>query len=180
MDTLSTTIQTDRLQTEMDAFLGHYNFWELRQISLTSLTGDDDWTCSVGSALALQKPERMYSQLNKYLEGTYMGELIKEYNKYYRWRLLHIPAGQCYSVHSDAYTSKINKRIHIPITTNPDAYFCYYGDKPADGLETTVTYHHMPLGSAYEVNTSQLHSAINYGKTSRYHMVGVRYEKVDK
>jgi hypothetical protein len=66
MDTLSTTIQTDRLQTEMDAFLGHYNFWELRQISLTSLTGDDDWTCSVGSALALQKPERMYSQLNKY------------------------------------------------------------------------------------------------------------------
>ena len=109
-----------------------------------------------------------------------MGELIKEYNKYYRWRLLHIPAGQCYSVHSDAYTSKINKRIHIPITTNPDAYFCYYGDKPADGLETTVKYHHMPLGSAYEVNTSQLHSAINYGKTSRYHMVGVRYAKVDK
>ena len=63
---------------------------------------------------------------------------------------------------------------------NPDAYFCYYGDKPADGLETTVKYHHMPLGSAYEVNTSQLHSAINYGKTSRYHMVGVRYAKVDK
>ena len=56
MDTLSTTIQTDRLQTEMDAFLGHYNFWELRQISLTSLTGDDDWTCSVGSALGLRRP----------------------------------------------------------------------------------------------------------------------------
>jgi len=177
MKLLDTNIDIPRIVNDMEVFLGANNFWEERQLSLTSVTGENDWKCSIGSMTALPSSERMYSQLNKDLNGTYIAELITKYSQYYRWRLLHIPAGQCYSVHTDAYTGKTNKRIHIPITTNKDSYFCYYGDKPADGIETTVKFHHMELGNVYEVNTTKLHSAINYGKTSRYHMVGVRYEK---
>jgi len=180
MELLDTNIDVQRLNAAMEQLLSANDFWDRRQISLTSLTGNNDWDCSTGSLKDLPKPERMYSELNNELEGTYIAELISRYSKYYRWRLLHIPPGQCYSVHSDAFTPSINKRIHIPITTNKDSYFCYYSEKPADGLETKVTFHHMELGNVYEVNTSKLHSAVNYGKTPRYHIVGVRYAKVDK
>jgi hypothetical protein len=176
MEIIATDIDTNRLYEDMSLLLGANNFWDERQISLTSVTGENDWTCSIGSALQLSKPERMYSQINKDLEGTYIAELITKYNNYYRWRLLHIPPGQCYTIHTDAYSERVNKRLHIPVETNDDSYFCYYGDKPANGLETTVKFHHMALGNAYEVNTSQLHSAINWGTTSRFHIVGVRYE----
>ncbi|MDA8915668.1 hypothetical protein N9I01_00415, partial [bacterium] len=173
-------IDIERLYKEMSLFLSSHNFWEQRQISITSITGDNDWTASIGKIADLDSPERMYSQLNKDLEGTYIAELVAYYKKYYRWRLLHIPPGQTYSIHSDAFPqnlSKINKRIHIPICTNADSYFCYYGDKPSDGVETTVRFHHMPVGSTYEVDTNNYHTAVNFGKTSRYHLVGVRYEK---
>ena len=192
---ISTNIDAPLLEKELYILLGANNFWERSQISLTSLDGENDWTCTTGGSHRLTAQYRNfranaktvniegeYKILNKDLEDTYIGELIKEYNQYYRWRLLNITPGKCYTVHTDAppqgrFSNFTNKRIHIPITTNPEAFFCYHSDMPADGLETPVKFHHMPLGSAYEVNTSLLHGAVNYGRTPRYHMVGVRYEK---
>ena len=31
------------------------------------------------------------------------------------------------------------------------------------------------LGKAYEVNTSNYHSAVNFGTEFRYHLIGVKY-----
>ena len=43
---------------------------DLDQISLTSVSGDDDWTCSVGRIANLDHPERFYSTINKSLAFT--------------------------------------------------------------------------------------------------------------
>lgn len=171
------TIDVARLEEDMNNILGVNKLWGETQVSLTSVTGEDEWFCSTGSMAGSFRAERMYSTVNKSLEGTYLAELIREYSQYYRWRLLCVDPGHTYSIHSDAYGGATNKRIHIPVTSNDDCYFAYYGSKPGDGVETTVKFHRMPLGGVYEVNTSNLHSAINYGYTTRYHMVGVRYEK---
>ena len=177
IEILSNDVDVQRLHNDVELFLSTHDFWNERQISLTSIDGNNDWFCSIGSMRDLPRPEKSYSFLNKDLQGTYIAELISRYSKFYRWRLLHIPPGQCYSVHTDAYPEKINKRIHIPVMSNEQSYFCYYGDKPGDNVETTVSFHHLAVGKIYEVNTSCLHSAINYGLTSRYHIVGVRYER---
>jgi hypothetical protein len=180
IELLSSEIDHKRLYQDMDKLLSDHNLWSVRQISLTSVTGADDWDCSIGRIVDLPYKERMYSEINYSLKNTYIAELIEKYKKFYRWRLLHIPAGQCYSVHRDALgPNQLNKRIHIPVQTNDKSFFCYHNNLPAHDTETTVSYHHLEVGKAYEVDTTGYHSAINYGKTSRYHIVGVRYKNRD-
>ena len=176
IEILADNVDIEKLQHELDQFLSQHNFWDQRQISLTSVDGNNDWFCSTGSMKDLPKPEKSYSFINSDISNTYIADIITQYKKFYRWRLLCIPPGQCYSVHTDAYPNKINKRIHIPILSNNQSYFCYYDDKPGNGVKTSVEFHHLEPGNIYEVNTSRLHSAINYGITPRYHIVGVRYE----
>ena len=176
IEILSEEVDVEQLQYDLENFLSEYQFWDERQVSLTSADGNNDWFCSIGSMKDLPKPEKSYSFINTGIDGTYIAQLIRQYKKFYRWRLLCIPPGQCYSVHTDAYPNKVNKRIHIPILSNDQSYFCYYGDKPGDGVKTSVEFYHLEPGKIYEVNTSRLHSAINYGITPRYHLVGVRYE----
>ena len=162
----------------MNLLLESNSLWDRRQVSLTSLAGADDWDCSVGFTMGLKKPERFYSVLNKSLQGTYMGDLIQQYKSFYRWRLMCVFPGQTYSVHRDAFPGKINKRIHIPITTNPGAFFCFYDQLPADGVVASVSFHSLIPGTVYEMNTSNYHTAVNHGNVSRYHIVGVRYEDI--
>lgn len=51
-------------------------------------------------------------------------------------------------------------KIHIPIHTNPLAYFCFGNKK-----------YHMPAdGSMYLVNTKKMHGTINEGKVNRVHL----------
>jgi len=172
-------IDTQRLYDDMSLFLSRNDFWDRRQISLTSVTGDNDWTSSIGRVAKLGNSERLYRAINKDIEGSYMAELIQQYKQYFRWRLLLVPCNTTYTIHTDNFhvgTNKVNKRIHIPICTNPGSYFCYYGAKAGDGVETTVKFHHLPIGSTYEVNADSFHTAVNFGDTPRYHMVGVRYE----
>lgn len=183
MKILPSNIRLDQLEKEVVDFLGRHSFWDERQISLQSVTGDNDWFCSVGKIHSLDYREKAYSVLNKDLNGTYIAELInEEYKEYYRWRMLLIPPHQHYSVHSDLLhnpatgKTKENRRIHIPVISNPDAFFCYFDDKPEDGTKTTVEYYNLQPGKVYEVNTSRLHSAVNYGDKTRIHLVGVRYE----
>lgn len=181
IEILEQGIDVKRLQTEMEQLLTANNLRDKKQVSLTSVSGNDDWTCSIGRSSHLQKPEKSYCVVNKSLHGTYIEELLLKYKKFYRWRLLSVPPGDFYSVHSDAKDkgNLVNWRIHIPIITNSKAFFCYYGARPEDGVKTTVSFHHLKPGNVYKLNTSALHSAINYGNTPRYHIVGVKYEPFD-
>jgi len=51
-------------------------------------------------------------------------------------------------------------KIHIPIITNPDAWFFYEDEK-----------FNMQVGNAYLVNTTILHGTYNQGSTDRIHMI---------
>lgn len=174
---LDTDIDVERLSSEIMMIISQHNLQDHSQISLTSISGNDDWDCSVGSLMDLDNPERYYSVINKSLAGTYTAELIKKYKKFYRWRILIRHPGTTYTVHTDsASSSVINKRLHIPVISNDQSYFCFYDQKPTDGASVVVRHHVMLPGKVYEVNTSLFHTAVNYGKTARYHIVGVTYE----
>ena len=194
----SQRININRITHELKNLLGEFSLWGRSQVSITSRTGDNDWECSVGRLDNLEYPEEEYSVMNKALQGSYTEQVINtHFSDYYRWRLLTLRFSDQYTVHSDAASvgpvaymqspklqqrmmAKVsqlkNRRVHIPIETNPDAYFCYHSHKPGDGVEATVKYHHLAYGKIYEVDTSVLHTAINYGKDPRVHLVGVRYE----
>ena len=57
------------------------------------------------------------------------------------------------------------------MVTNPNAYMMFFDEV------TEPKMYHLEAGSTYQVNTTGLHSAINFGWESRYHIVGVKYEK---
>jgi hypothetical protein len=174
---LDTDIDVDRLAAEVRKLISENNLQDRSQISLTSISGDNDWDCSVGSLMNLAKPERYYSVLNSALTDTYIAQLLTKYKRFYRWRILIRHPGTTYTVHTDsASKAVINKRLHIPVISNPDSYFCFYDQKPADGLSVVVKHHVMLPGNVYEVNTSLYHTAVNYGNMPRYHIVGVTYD----
>lgn len=81
----------------------------------------------------------------------------------FRSRLLTIASGfEMSDAHKDGAASV---RLHIPIETNPEAWF------EIDGRR-----YHLPAdGSAYLVNTSRLHRIGNPGSTKRTHLVSIVY-----
>lgn len=140
------------------------------QLSITSITGNDDWDCSTGKIHNLARPERFYSTLNKSLVGTEFERVINAYPNYYRWRVMKLPSNSNYTIHADSNDpDKINLRVHIPIITNRNCYMIFFDDA-GEHL------YHMEAGKVYEANTTGLHSAINFSTHDRYHLVGVRYE----
>ena len=173
---LDSDIQSFDLQACTRQFLSAHNLQDANQVTLTSIDGKDDWVCGNGSLSKLPVPEAEYNKLNESLTDTYIGRIIQKYNNFYRWRLLRVPPQSTYSIHADAYPGQINKRIHIPIVTNPNAFFVFYDKIPTDGAETVITSHHLKVGKVYEVDTTGFHTAVNYGNADRYHLVGVRYE----
>ena len=38
------------------------------------------------------------------------------------------------------------------------------------------TLYHFDCGKIYEVNTTQYHSALNFGEEDRWHIIGIKYE----
>jgi|TARA_R110000803_G_scaffold42597_4_gene91279 hypothetical protein len=168
----------DQHQLEKDVYdlISEFNLQDQDQISLTSIDGNNDWDSSTGKMFDLDHPELYYSEINKGLHGTLIEKYIKQFSKFYRWRLLKIQGKQTYSVHIDGLVDKSNLRLHIPVVTNNDCYLCFYDDYPQDSKSTSVTHYHLNTGYAYEVNTTGCHTAVNYGHTDRYHIVGVRYE----
>lgn len=153
-----------------------HDLGDLDQISLTSIDGNDDWLCSVGRLNELQYPERYYSTLNKTLVGTELEKLLSRYPEYYRWRLMRLEPKRTYSVHRDGNDKADNIRMHIPLQTNEGSFLCFYVTVPLNKEFSMVKHEHLELGNSYEVNTSGFHTAVNYGHTNRYHIVGVKYE----
>ena len=96
-------------------------------------------------------------------EMKYTNSIIKEMNLF-RTRVMRLPKKRCLSWHSDPAP-----RVHIPIDTREGCLFV---------LEDR-NYHLENNGSAYLVDTTKPHTAINATFHARTHIVGVTYEKYE-
>lgn len=63
-------------------------------------------------------------------------------------------------LHADRQVPSWICRVHVPLITNPSAYFIVNGAR-----------HHLEPGLAYAVNTTELHEVINEGATPRIHLM---------
>jgi hypothetical protein len=82
-----------------------------------------------------------------------------------------------YSIHPDGLPFRENIRLHIPVITNSKAFLTFYDVMPGDDTTVRVYHANLKAGNSYEVNTTKLHTAVNYGDHDRYHIVGVKYIK---
>lgn len=117
-----------------------------------------------------------FVEVNESLKGTYFEEIILHFSEYTRWRLLKLASRTNYSIHTDSTKNKENPRIHIPILTNPDAYLMFFDSETRNAERTQPDMFHLEVGKTYLLNAMNLHSAINFGNTDRYHIVGAKYE----
>ena len=87
----------------------------------------------------------------------YINSILKE-NNLVRTRIMKMKPKTCYYWHHDK-----TKRLHIPIETHEHCFLLLDNDRihlPADG-------------TAYEVDTTINHTALNCSKIDRIHIVGV-------
>lgn len=90
--------------------------------------------------------------------GTYIDDainILKEQFPIVRGRFMKMKHKTCLTMHKDK-----SKRIHIPIYTNKDCMMI---------LDNNIV--SLPFGSAYLVDTTVPHTAINASKDSRVHLV---------
>jgi hypothetical protein len=81
---------------------------------------------------------------------------------------MRLPAKSCLSIHADP-----SRRYHYAIVTNPDAYIVAVKDN-------TGTFHHIPAdGYLYQMDAHKTHTAINAGRTDRFHLVLCNAEPED-
>lgn len=168
---------TDLLAKQMFDLINQFNLHEHPQISLTSLAGENNWINSTGKRNLLKYPERYFNKINEYLKGSYIEKCINRYPDFYRWRIMKVIPRSTYSIHDDGLPFRENIRLHIPIITNDQSFLTFYDLAPKDDITVTVYHANLKIGHSYEVNTTGLHTAVNYGTTDRYHMVGVKYIK---
>ena len=114
---------------------------------------EDPWVSAVGRS---KGQELTYTNLNPFFKDTIFEEIISKYDLI-KTRLMWVSPMTCYSMHRD-----MTPRVHIPMITNPDCYFIF--------KQNIVQ--HMPLGSVYWTDTTQLHTFMNCSNTSRLHLVG--------
>lgn len=180
IEQLDSGFNADWIYQELMSIVLAYNLMSEPQISVQSILGDNDFLCSTGKIHNLKHPERYYKEINKAFKNTYTEFVLSRYPEYYRWRFLRLKYKESYTVHTDAGDKADNWRIHIPVRTNPDAFFCHYSKLPEDGKTANVRFYHLEAGNSYLINTTKYHSAVNYGQDDRWHLVGLRYTKSDK
>ena len=169
-------IDSITLEKEVFNLIQTFNLHDQDQISLTSIDGNNDWKSSTGKIRDLHHPERYFSEINNGIKGTLIEECISRYNNFYRWRIMKVIPNRTYSVHQDGLITKDNIRLHIPVATNDKCFLCFYDSAPEHNMSALVKHYHLECGKSFEVDTTRHHTAVNYGKTDRYHIVGVRYE----
>lgn len=125
-----------------------------KQTSIQHIADEDPWSSGVGKSKGI--PENEYNILNPAFQGTLIENIINKYCLF-RTRLMWVNPMSCYSMHKDS-----SLRIHIPIVTNPDAYFIFKNSTPL----------HIPEGNVYKVNTREYHTFVNCSEKSRLHLVG--------
>jgi hypothetical protein len=179
LEVVDTDIDYELLHHDLAQLLRDHDLSHHDQISLTSIDGQDDWLCSVGRISELARPEKYYGVLNRSLQNTSIETLLNRYPEYYRWRLLRLRSKTTYSIHCDSPNPNIkNYRLHVPVVTNSRSFLMFYPEFPRSGHSYDIRFEHLELGNSYRVDTTGLHTAINHGDTDRYHIVGVRYEKL--
>ena len=102
--------------------------------------------------------EEDFSEVCDYLKGTYTEEVINTIFKEYgavRGRYMMMNWKSCLTYHYDE-----TPRIHLPLVTN-DGCFMIIDDKTEKLHEST----------AYLVDTTKRHTALNAGEHLRFHMV---------
>jgi len=137
-------------------------------ISITHTEGDDNdprgifWTLDNNyQEIQVERHvnEEAYRVFEPLLMNTYFKNVYDTLSKHYRLgrvRILKLSPRTSLSYHRDP-----EARLHIPIITNPGALMIV-------GKES----HHMKAdGSAYYVDTTQYHTALNGGNEHRIHIV---------
>ena len=130
---------------------------EDNQISLQSLSDEDDWYCGVGMATKLKNSnETDYKFIQPSLKGSLIETVINKYGAY-RARIMNLRPRSCYSLHAD-----YSCRIHIPIVTNYQCWMTW---------PLTQDICHLEAGKAYWTNTRLRHTAFNGSMDNRIHIV---------
>lgn len=81
--------------------------------------------------------------------------------------LARLAAGNRVDLHRDGAGSNLEThKIHVPVQTNPEAYFDVGGES-----------FHLALGHAYEVNNVRHHGAHNDGDADRIHFIFEVYDE---
>ncbi len=170
-------IDNERLAKEVFELINEFNLQEHPQISLTSLAGENNWINSTGKRHLLKYPERYFNKINEYLKGSYIEQCIARYPEFYRWRIMKVIPRGTFGIHEDSLPHRQNIKMHIPVVTNNQAFITFYDLLPKDDTTVTVYHANLKVGHSYEVNTTGLHTEINYGMEERYHLVGIKYIK---
>lgn len=94
-----------------------------------------------------------------------MDEVTKRYNYpngfYPRVMFAKLPPGARIAPHTDGNIAQNRPhKIHIPLFTNPDAWFYQFPDR-----------YNLKEGTAYEVNNAVKHGVENNGTTDRIHLI---------
>ena len=166
---------TDLLALMINDF--RWGFPDQTQFMITSKTGDNNFTQGAGTEAS---PED-YNTINTYFEESIVSKLIAEFPDYVRWRILCIKPKQTYSIHNDGWREGYkNKRLHIPVISNPDAFLVFYESKLLGNGAQRIEHHNLKVGEIYEVDTTGFHTAVNYHHTDeRIHIVAERFEPND-
>lgn len=118
--------------------------------------------------------ERNFDTLQDWVKGTYFEEVLNSFTgQPQRVRILRMDEGAVILPHID-YNTTYNVRVHIPIYTNPWSSF---GVKRKTG---DVEFQHMLAdGGAWFINQGWEHSAWNFGKTPRIHIIFALNDQTD-
>ena len=149
-------------------------FLNQTQFVITSKTGDNNFTQGAGTE---GRPED-YTTINTYFEESIVSDLITKFPDYVRWRILCVRPRQTYSIHNDGWRKGYkNKRLHIPVVSNPDAFLVFYESKLVGNGSQRIEHHNLKVGEIYEVDTTGYHTAVNYHPSEeRIHIVAERFE----
>lgn len=177
---LAMDIDVDKIRDEMFGFISR-NDYGTQAVSLRLPEGETNWiddkeklehtglpAYNVGTSKAVQLNEQFndqYTEWHPELKDGYVAGLVPELEEFSglnigRVRLGWLPPGFGYEMHWDAEPM----RLHIPLITNDLAYIINGEDM-----------YHMRYGKLYHLLPTQIHTAFNFGKLPRLHLVFSTY-----
>jgi hypothetical protein len=166
-------IDSARVLKESQGLLKNFGMLNQTQFSLYSESGNDDWQSGVGRS---DGRPFVHEIINKSVKGSYLEELTLRYKNYYRWRLMILAPGRCYSIHNDASDNRDLRRhyrVHIPVQSSITTPLLFFNETPTyDKMRSTCEYYLMEAGNSYLFNANRLHTAINGSNEVRIHLVG--------
>jgi hypothetical protein len=120
-----------------------------------------------------EKFEMQFTELsNSFPEAVNIVTAFAGQGEIHRIRLMRLQPG---GGELERHTDQVDKdsgigegkvmRIHVPLVTNKDVKFTLWG---VDGKPKQM---HFPVGSAFYLDTRKPHTAVNFGKSERIHLV---------